>query len=194
MTRLFIMCPECCHEPEIRFYFDDDCYFMTLLGVVLQSYGPEDWASIDQVIDEKNISEIYIVQNFNCCFLETGAYHQEPRFDAKPEAHYIELRKKLVDFPMQSGALKIKLCELNIRDGFNHWLDNSKLIKEKYEAKEVAIRGAVVHKSDSKYANSQHNKGRMSIQFINFRGPDEVNSNRNGTTSQKAQFSVIKNG
>jgi len=188
MSKLFFICPECCYEDEIKFYFDDECYFITSLGVVLQLFDKAYWDGVEDFITEKNIKEIFIAQSIDCSFLETGAYSTEPRFSTKAEQRLIELREKIVNNPIQSTSLKIKLSELNILDSFNAWFANSTIVEQKVRVGELAIKGVILSKQKQSVSQFAQDKGGSSLHYVDLKAFLETNK-----VASQTQFKLVKN-
>ena len=64
--KLYLICPDCHIELAIKSKFDQNAYFITALGAVFHNYVQ----TIEHFVDRKMISEIIIVNDTHCTFIE----------------------------------------------------------------------------------------------------------------------------
>lgn len=70
-NKLFIICPECCIESAIRSNFQGNIFFFTTLGALFQSTDSSLIQSVKTLISQEDITEIYILHDTSCAFLES---------------------------------------------------------------------------------------------------------------------------
>jgi len=70
-ARLFLLCPECYLELEIKKHFTGKLYFLTALGSVFDVSDAGYRESIQNFINKKNINEIIIVNNSSCRLIQS---------------------------------------------------------------------------------------------------------------------------
>lgn len=146
MRKLFIVCPECCLENDIRLYFGENCYFITALGAVAALFEPSYLKYIERFIEKENIQQIYFMQDLECCFIDTGAYSTKPRFNTTAEQKLINLRKANIKKETTSFTLKMRLCELNIYNSATSWIEKSNYFETKISKNELSIEGIIYHR------------------------------------------------
>lgn len=79
-NKLFLLCPECQLEHFIKKKFGDDIYFLTALGAVFDFRNITYLEELGDFIKRETITEIIIVNDTSCLFienlLEVGEEHE----------------------------------------------------------------------------------------------------------------------
>ena len=71
-NKLFLVCPFSCMENFISNKYGDDVFFITAMGTIFQYDETEYLETIKQFIDRENITEIFVVSDTSCRFINNA--------------------------------------------------------------------------------------------------------------------------
>jgi carbonic anhydrase len=115
ISKLFFVCPDCHMESKISGYFEAKSYFATSLGAIVNS-DYEFWGNLNDIISKKDISEIVIINDFNCTFIKE-TIEGKSSYTTKAFHELIDLKidnMELINIESNSSKRQGILAELNI--------------------------------------------------------------------------------
>ncbi|HSW55077.1 MAG TPA: carbonic anhydrase [Ignavibacteriaceae bacterium] len=113
-NKLFLLCPFSCMENFIRNKYGDDVFFITAIGTIFQFQETEYLESIKDFINRENITEIFVVSDTSCRFINnaltnennTGGYSETVIKNLLKDNYAFVMKEKTVE------QQQIKLAEL----------------------------------------------------------------------------------
>jgi hypothetical protein len=143
---LFIVCPFCHTEEFLRVKFGKDIFFSTFPGAVL-NHKTEDELLLNELINREGISEIFIVNDISCNFIE-NAIDGKKEFGLKCETHLKELNSKLSDeFKLLSLKEKKEImAKTNVLEQLCY-LKTLKNLKQKLDDNKINLHAMVTDKN-----------------------------------------------
>lgn len=143
---LFIVCPFCHTEEFLRAKFGKDIFFSTFPGAVI-NHKTEDELLLNELVNREGISEIFIVNDISCNFIE-NAINEKNEFGLKCEKHLKELNKNLSD-EFKFLSLKEKkeiMAKANVLGQLHH-LKTLKNLKQKLDDNKLNLHAVVTDKN-----------------------------------------------
>ena len=149
--KLFLVCPDCHIENTLRTEFGDDSYFLTALGSVFDFSNPDSAEAINQFIRREQISEIVIVNDTHCTFINNSV-REKDNVDTKAELELRRLQKNnLEKFDCLNEDEKKKvLAKLNIHRQAYELVD-IRLMGDETINESVTLTGLVYNRGTSSF-------------------------------------------
>lgn len=149
--KLFLICPNSQLEHFLKDRFGEDAYFLTALGAVFNFNDVANAEAIADFIEREAISEIYIVNDTSCRFIESVL---EKRKSARTAAEQVILNLLIDNYPtvMAQNSLLAKkriLGELNVGRQFFEIISNELLLQSIVRSK-VRLKGLITTKRAGK--------------------------------------------
>ncbi len=149
-NKLFLVCPFSCMENFIRQKYGEDVFFLTAMAAAFQYSEEEYVAAIKDFITRENITEILIVNDTSCRFINS-VLKKEKGFGTPVEKIIQEI---LIDnFPtiMQNQSLieqQKQLASLNIKQQAKEIMKPELFLQQIIQNK-ICIRGVVTAKAEN---------------------------------------------
>mgnify|MGYP001058385952 CR=1 FL=1 len=150
--KLFLICPECHIEQEIRDKFDGDIYFLTALGAVFCPLESDEAGEICDLISREEISEVGIVCATSCSFIQSIINDHEFRNTAA-EVSLLQLyQSHPVEFALSATKAERAedLSRLNIANQIK-LLHEDRQIGPKISSNQVSLKGYVYNPERSSF-------------------------------------------
>jgi hypothetical protein len=150
-NKLYLICPDCNTEYAIKDQFKSNIFLLTALGVVFDFSSMEASYNLDDFINRETITEIVIVNDSNCTFIES-TIHNRIKYNTVAEK---ELEKLQINNLEKFESLNIQeqqvlLAKLNTyRQAFD--LLEVPFIGPKIDDKQVAISGLIYDRDNNKF-------------------------------------------
>jgi carbonic anhydrase len=152
-AKLFLICPDCHLENEIKRHFEGNLFFLTALGSVFNTSELSYASCINEFLVNENIYEIIIVNDCSCSFIQT-VLNNGKGFDTAAEevlkvlhlACHIEIcaERKL-------SRKAFKLAELNIKQQAQS-LKETAYIGNKIENRVIGLKGVIYEREKNIFA------------------------------------------
>lgn len=117
MCRLYLICPECFSEQEIRNEFGEDSYFLTSLGAIFDQDSDTYTPNIQYLLSELTINEVYIFQSVDCNFINQNFDSGYKRIGLPTEKTFASDYRNIVKKPVVSISpldRKLEISEMNL--------------------------------------------------------------------------------
>lgn len=150
---LFLICPDCQLEQQIRDTFGDNCYFLTALGAVFEAYDFAFAEELNQFIIAQQIRHIFIVNDTACTFVQ-NAICREHNYHTRAEAILKLLLRKNCALREMEGTVGEKaeeLVRLNIARQSADLLDAA-FIGNKIQAHDLELHGLVFDRGSRQFS------------------------------------------
>ena len=150
-NKLFLICPFSNLENFIRRIFCTDVYFITAMATDF-NFEPEYIGKISEFIDRRMITEMYVVNDTSCRFIN-GIIHEEwhPGTEAekKLELLFMENHPLIMRQPSMSEKVE-KFAELNVKKQISN-INKNACIKTKIKKGRICIKGMITNRSENKF-------------------------------------------
>jgi carbonic anhydrase len=133
-NKLFFSCPDCYIEHKIRSKFGGNIFFLTALGAVFNSTDSIVIESIHLLIEQEKITEIYIVNDTSCRFVES-VIKVEKGYNTSSEMKYRKLLScnlEVFNHLVETKVPCTELAKLNLISKKNRFM-------ERAQSKEILI-------------------------------------------------------
>lgn len=146
MNSFFFICPECCIESQLRYHFSEQAYFATSLGAMFNDQEHDYWQSVEQLVNDNGIKNIYFVSDINCKVISNVLKMNITDKIYKKFKHLILERE---------NTSQLDLCKSVISESAKILISKSQLVRYLLIDKKIKIHGIVNNKTNSsmKYVN-----------------------------------------
>ncbi len=151
MASLFLICPECFRESDLRADSDDDTYFLTALGAAFDEDPTGSLANVEYLLSSTPISEISIYQNTDCEFINQPFGEGRESIGLALEGTFSEAYRDIKEkpvVPISVADRKLAIAETNL----HRQLQFVARFLEKYSAKKsesIALKGLLYRDAKS---------------------------------------------
>ena len=154
LESLFLICPDCFLEGEIKKQFGSYCYFLTALGAVFTLQAFEYAEEINNFIIRENIKRNYVVNDTSCIQIRE-ALNEYPSWksDSERVLRMLKLKHRSA-FKTLPDLIecKKKLAELNIKEQASQLLEFP-FVGLKISNNQIGLSGLIYDRKTRKFSH-----------------------------------------